>query len=112
MHEVGLAQRMLELVLEAAKRAGATRVSSVALRHGAMSGVDLDSLTFAFEVACRGTAAEGARLDVTPVPVRLRCWSCGDEGATDPWQACASCGEMGFEVLSGREMQVDSIEAE
>ncbi len=60
MHEVAIMQCAVELVLEHARRAHASRVRSVKLRIGELSGVCADALSLAFEVVTQGTIAEGA----------------------------------------------------
>ncbi|MGB3937580.1 MAG: hydrogenase maturation nickel metallochaperone HypA [Burkholderiales bacterium] len=68
MHELSLAQSMVEIVEEAARREGAARVASVRLELGELSHVEPESLAFAFEVAAREGCARGARLDICRTP--------------------------------------------
>ena len=44
MHEAGVTERILEIVLEHAKEAHATRVTDVYLEVGEESGIDTDSV--------------------------------------------------------------------
>jgi hydrogenase nickel incorporation protein HypA/HybF len=64
MHELTLAQSVVDIVEEAARREGATRVASVRVELGALSHVEPESLAFAFEVAAREGCARGARLEI------------------------------------------------
>lgn len=113
MHEVAIAQQMLEAVREAAGRHGDVRVRVVRLRLGALTCVDPETLSFAFEVACRGTVAEGCRLEVEPVPLRVRCRGCGAEGErSGPVDPCGACGAVGGEVLAGREIRLTTLDVE
>ena len=68
MHELSLAQSVVEIVEAAARREGAARVASVRLELGELSHVEPESLAFAFEVAAREGCARGARLEVHRVP--------------------------------------------
>ena len=110
MHELSIAQRMVETLLQTAARSGGGRVASARLLLGELTCVEPETLTFAFDVSCRGTAAEGCRLEIVRVPVRLRCPACGAEGEGDPYQPCAGCGGAGFDVLAGREIRLDTME--
>ena len=57
--------------------------------------------------------AEGAVLVITKVPARSLCRECGTEYAHDRFQmVCTSCGSMNVELLAGRELKIDSIEAD
>lgn len=64
MHEVSIAQHLIELACQAAPE---ERILALQLRLGINSCVAAESLTFCFEVAARGTALEGVRLDFESV---------------------------------------------
>lgn len=68
MHELSLAQSVVEIVEDAARREGAARVASVRLELGELSHVEPESLAFAFEVAAREGSARGARLCIDRIP--------------------------------------------
>ena len=67
MHEAGVAQRLLGVVLERAARSGATRVVTVELEAGPESAVSDEAVRFHWAEVARGTPAEGAVLHVVPV---------------------------------------------
>lgn len=75
MHELGIAQSLLDLVTrEVAGRPGA-RVTAVHLRVGELAGVEAEALGFAFDALKPGTTCAGAALVVEPVGVA---WVGGD----------------------------------
>lgn len=112
MHEVSLAQRILEISLEAARGHGGGRVASARVLVGELSCVEPETLRFAFEIAARGTAADGCRLEMVRVAARLKCYACGDEHAGELLDPCPACGSPGGEVLAGRELRVESVEVD
>jgi hydrogenase nickel incorporation protein HypA/HybF len=65
MHEVALAQGILDVVLDFAH---GRQARSVRVRAGEMLGVSPDSLQFGFELVARNTSADGAQLEVAIVP--------------------------------------------
>jgi hydrogenase nickel incorporation protein HypA/HybF len=68
MHEVGIANSILEAVgTEMQPHAGA-RPIKVTVKVGAMSGVDRDSLLFCFEAITRGTVFESMILVIVDAP--------------------------------------------
>jgi hydrogenase nickel incorporation protein HypA/HybF len=108
MHEMAIAQTVLAI---ACSHADGRRVERVELRVGHLRQVVPAALTFAFELAAVGTAAEGARLEIEHVPARCRCRGCGDE--SEPrWfpLACERCGALDVEVVAGDELLVESLE--
>ena len=55
------------MAVDAAKKAGASRVLVLRLRVGTLSGAVPEALRFAFDVVCRGTITEGASLEMETV---------------------------------------------
>ncbi|MGD1048285.1 MAG: hydrogenase maturation nickel metallochaperone HypA [Candidatus Krumholzibacteriaceae bacterium] len=103
-------KNLLTIVDKAAADGGGNPVSLVHLRIGEMAGVNADALRFAFEVMAKGTAAEGAALEIETVPLRVRCRGCGAEGQPRDFVfVCGACGGSDVEILGGREMEVDYI---
>ena len=62
MHEAGVTERILEIVLEHAKGAHATRVTDAYLEVGAESGIDTDSVELHWPLLSEGSVAEGSVL--------------------------------------------------
>ena len=78
MHEVSLAEGVIDVVERAAEGAHATAVSEVRVAVGELSNVEIEALAFAFESVKKGTVANDAKLVIDrpercPVsPVRRR----------------------------------------
>lgn len=110
MHEMGLAQGILAIALDAA---GGQQVRLIRMRVGKRQMVARDSLEFSFRLISEDTAAAQARLAMEEVPIYLRCSQCAAEGEADfpPWN-CRACGASEVEVLSGDELLVDAVELE
>ena len=104
-------QSALNVALESARQAGASRVHTIRLRIGALSGVVPDALEFAFEVLAPGTLAEGAKLAVEHVPARFWCATCRREfEAPTLFSDCPDCHQPSGELRAGREMELTSLE--
>ena len=111
MHELSIMQSALNLALEQARKARASRVHVIRLRIGALSGVGPEALTFAFEALVPGTLAEGAQLAVEHVPARFWCAACTREfQADDLFAECPDCHAPSGELRAGREMELASLE--
>jgi hydrogenase nickel incorporation protein HypA/HybF len=68
MHEVGIANSILEAVGTEMQPYAGARPVKVIVKVGAMSGVDRDSLSFCFEAITRGTVFEGMILAIEDAP--------------------------------------------
>ncbi len=62
MHEAGVTERILEVVLEHAQAANAHRVTDVYLEVGEESGIDTESVEMHWPLLSEGSLAEGATL--------------------------------------------------
>ena len=114
MHELSLANKLVELAEETAREAGARRVTAVALKVGALSGVSVDALRFAFDIATADTLLAGSRLETRAVPVTVYCPRCKREAelASVQWFRCPACDTPTGDVRSGRELEIETIEVE
>lgn len=110
MHELSLAGAVVNTV---EKHAAGRPVSAVYLRVGRLRQVVPETLEFYFGFVADGTACAGARLVQELVPALLRCRPCGREWEIDlPDFHCGVCGGADVEVVSGQELQVESIDVE
>jgi hydrogenase nickel incorporation protein HypA/HybF len=118
VHEMSIAQGIIGIVDEELAR---RRVRSavwprpvvrlIDLRIGRLRGVVQGNLEFCFSVASRGTALEGAELEIEEVPVRVSCARCGRVSVLEePLFLCGRCGGADLEIVSGMELEIDSIE--
>lgn len=114
VHEVAIAEALLEEVEREAAAAGACgRVERLRVTVGRLSGVYPEALRFAFEALSAGTRAAGAELEIREVPAFLRCQRCGERTvAEDLFSHCARCGSAEVAVEGGQELLLDSIEVE
>lgn len=113
MHEMAIAQGILDIVLDAAARNDAAAVVSIKLQVGEMTEVEPEALTFCFAALAAGTAAAAARLDVEVIPLVGRCRDCGLEFKVERFRfLCPACGSPGVEIVSGRELRVEHLEVE
>jgi hydrogenase nickel incorporation protein HypA/HybF len=107
MHELSIANSVVELCAE---RALGARVLRVTLEIGRLSAVMPDAIRFCFDVCAKDTAVEGAALDIVETPGRARCLDCGSEIVfADLLDRCA-CGSVNLELLAGSELKIKWME--
>ena len=113
MHELSIAQSVLEAVqAEAGRRPGA-RVCKVGLRVGELAGLDPESLRFGFEILVRETGLEGLQLEIENCPRRQRCPQCGNEFVARDYEiTCPGCGTARTECIGGDELEIAYLEIE
>lgn len=113
MHEMSLVEGVRELIEAAAVREGFTRVRSVRVELGQLSGVEREAFAFCFDLAMQGGVTDGARLEIVATPGRGHCPECGREGSLQQvYDPCQHCGSFPVAVTGGTEMRVIDLEVE
>lgn len=113
MHEMSLAEGVLQLVEEASTRDGFKRVKTIFLEIGRLSSVEPDAMRFCFEAVTRNTLAAGAELQIIDVPGLGHCLGCGTRFALESrYDACSACGSFRITPVAGTEMRVRELEVE
>ena len=111
MHELSLAQSLIEQVLAAAEAENAAQILRVVVAIGPYSGVEKTAFEFAFPFAAEGTSAEGAELVIEDVPATIECNTCHATTRADPTQlVCPQCGSDGVDIKGGHDFLVREIE--
>ena len=110
MHEMSMAESVLGIVADTARRAGLARVNTVRLEIGVLAAVEPRALLFCFDSVTRGSLAEGARLVIDELPGTAWCFGCNASVAiaarTDD---CPHCGGARLQVTGGADMRVKDI---
>ena len=113
MHEMSLAEGILQVVEETAHAQGVSRVRSVRLEIGQLSSVEVEALRFCFDAVVRDTLAQGAHLEIDAVPGAGWCMQCAQ---TVPLaalsEACPRCGSYQVQPTAGLEMRVKDMEVD
>jgi hydrogenase nickel incorporation protein HypA/HybF len=111
MHEMALAEGMLGIVEDTARRNGGARVTAVRLEIGALSHVEPEALRFCFDAVTRGSLAENAALEIVTTPGQAWCMPCGETvDLPRLGEPCPRCGSYQLQVSQGDEMRVQEIE--
>ena len=113
MHELAICQALMNQVESIAAERNAVQVVSIVIGMGPLSGVEEQLLKHAYPVASAGTVAEGAKLIIENLPVRVKCSQCGKESDALPNKlVCKHCGDWRTTLISGDEMMLMRIELE
>jgi hydrogenase nickel incorporation protein HypA/HybF len=114
MHELSIVQSVVSSVVEWLEAQPATRVKTVTLRIGALSGVVEDALQFGYEVATEGTPLAGSALAVHRQPVVIYCTLCAEAVELPGVQSfrCPRCDTPSGDIRQGRELEIESLEIE
>ena len=112
MHEVAIAQGLLDIAIDNCKKQGYKGIESIKVKIGKAAGVMPDSLLFAFEAMKIGTMAEKAVLTIDEIPVSGYCNGCSSDFTVDDAYVieCPKCGHLSLRIDTGRELNIDEME--
>jgi hydrogenase nickel incorporation protein HypA/HybF len=113
LHELYVAENLLKLAERTAKEHNAKTIKAMRLIIGEWSGIEFEALSFCLEVAGKGTMAEDAAVEIESPKLTCRCKRCSNEFEPEEHRfACPRCGSSETEIVSGREIQLASIDLE
>ncbi len=113
MHELGIANSILEAVRTEVARVPGRYATKVSLRIGEMTAVDPEALRFSFEILSQDTDLAGLQLEIEICPRRNRCEECGQEFTVRDYDIqCPQCGSLRTQFLSGDEFAFGYLEVE
>ena len=111
MHEMSLAEGVLQLIEDAARKDPFKKVTAVWLEIGQLSSVEPEAMAFCFDAVTRGTVAEGARLEIIALPGQGWCAACARTvPMAELFAECPLCGGFPLQVTAGTEMRVKELE--
>ncbi|HWQ75040.1 MAG TPA: hydrogenase maturation nickel metallochaperone HypA [Syntrophomonas sp.] len=115
MHELSIMKNILEIVLKYGEKAEAKKISRINLNIGSFMEFVPRYAQLYFDMISQNTIAEKAEIHIETIPAKIKCNSCGHETEIDIkhlLKACNQCRSEQIELISGRELQIDSIEIE
>ena len=115
MHEISLVQGLFGQLADLARQNSMTKVVSVTMQIGPLSGVVADSFRFGFEIlSAEDELVRGADLIINTTAVTYRCSQCGTtiQSFTERPESCTECDELFLIAEGGDELILEKVEME
>jgi len=110
MHELSVAISIVDLAAEQARLAGAKSVRAIELDIGALSGVDINALKFALDIAFKDTLLEESEVKINHIDVACECMDCCLAFSAGTFvTGCPECRGMNINIKRGKEMHLSSL---
>ena len=107
MHELSIAQSILEIAEKAAPPDNNAVITSVGLQIGELSGIEIDALKFALSIIRENTILAKANLNIEIIKGEAECIDCKEIFPMKSFAtSCPQCGGYRSKILQGREMKV------
>ncbi|MCX7951281.1 MAG: hydrogenase maturation nickel metallochaperone HypA, partial [Clostridiales bacterium] len=102
MHELAITEGIIKIVEKESEKYNFNKVNAIKIVVGELSGVFPQLIQDYFDIASRGTIAEGAELIVRRVEAKIKCNDCGCEGKVENHRLrCKNCGSLNVKITSG-----------
>lgn len=113
MHEMSLAEGVLQIIEDSAREQNFSRVKAVWLEIGQLSSVEPEAMRFCFDAVTKGSIADRARLEIVIVDGGGQCLNCGQTvRIAAVYDACPACGGYPVNPRTGTEMRIRELEVE
>ncbi len=120
MHELSMAQAIVDTVMDAAEKNNAQDVLEVTIEIGQLTMLNSEQLKFLLDVIIEGTLLENSEILIEEIPVEIKCQSCDFKGEANTEGSdhyltivvCPECGGRNLEITKGRECNVKNIRIE
>jgi hydrogenase nickel incorporation protein HypA/HybF len=113
MHELSIAQGIVDIVKQHVPEPDLPNVRTVRLKIGSVAGIVQDSLEFSFGVITADTPLAHTALTIETIPFTVKCNRCGKESLNEQGLIlCSYCGSSDTRTIAGTEMQIEAIELE
>jgi hydrogenase nickel incorporation protein HypA/HybF len=113
MHEMGIANSVLDAVRTEMGRHPGTYPCKVGVRIGEMAAIDQDALRFCFEAMILETDLSSLELAIEVCPRRHRCQACAREFVVRDYDSrCPQCASLETVCISGDELELAYLEVE
>lgn len=110
MHELSIAQNILEIVHLYVPADELENVQFVKVKVGDVAGVVPDSLIFGYEAITADTPLENSKLDIENIPFKVLCSMCSKIFSNELGIIiCPECNSSNSKILSGMELQVTEV---
>jgi len=113
MHEMSLAEGVLQIIEDEARAQSFSRVKTVWLEIGQLAGVEKEAMLFCFDAVVRDSVAQDAKLEIIETPGQAWCLHCAETVQVQAlYDACPKCGSHQVQVTGGNEMRVKELDVE
>jgi len=111
MHELSVAIGIVNIAKKETEKANKNKVELIELEIGSLSGVELDSLDYVWDVAVKGTVLENAIKKIDFIEAEALCLECKTTFKVENvYDNCPTCKSYFKDIIKGKELRVKSLE--
>lgn len=113
MHEMSVVSSIIDIALQTAGENNLSVIQKIKCKVGQQHHLAPDLMEYAFSFFSRDTIASQADLVIEKVPITMTCLDCKRLfTVSNRMYICPDCGSVHLNMVSGRELIIESIEGE
>lgn len=110
MHELSIATSIVKTAEKEVRDNGGEKVLEIYLEIGKLSGVELQSLLFIWELCTNETVLQHSQLTITEPEGIAQCGECKTEFTLEKmYDSCPKCNSPFKTILSGKELKIKKL---
>lgn len=111
MHEVSIAENIIEIIEREADKNNSYKILRVKLLLGEFTSIVKDALLFALDILKTDTKANDAFFEIEQIKLKTACFSCGEisEMNNELNFNCAKCNGV-MTIIEGKELEIEYID--
>jgi hydrogenase nickel incorporation protein HypA/HybF len=111
MHELSIANSIINIVLDEIKIKNLGEVKAIGLKIGALSGIFPDALEFGFDAIKLETVLCKTKLEIEVIPIAGNCANCSKSfEVRDLVFSCPHCQSSSIKMEQGEELDITYME--
>ena len=110
MHELSIATSILKTAEQEVKDNGGEKILEIHLEIGKLSGVEIQSLHFVWELCVHETVLQDAKVTITEPEGKAKCAECETEYLLEKiFDSCPNCNSPFKNIISGKELKIKKL---
>ena len=113
MHELSVTQGILKICLEEGAKYKVKKIKKINIKVGELTDLVPSCISYYFNIVAKDTIAENTEINIEKIPVSISCKECKYEGELGKNNyVCPKCKGSNYEITSGREFYLDTMEVD
>ncbi len=110
MHELSIATSIIKTTEDEVDAANGEKVIEIILEIGKLSGVEIQSLHFVWELAAKNTVLEDSKITIFEPEGIAICAECDTEYKLEKiYDTCTKCNSPFKNIISGKELKIKKL---
>lgn len=113
MHELAVTESILRICRDEGEKRKLKCIKKINIKVGELTGLVPNAVEYYFEIISKDTLAEGAKINIEKLPIKIECRGCNYKGLLERDKStCPICKGYNFKIVNGNDFYIDTLEVE